>query len=140
MQAVLIVSPPTMAWLDMNALEALKTSDMQEYKRNMTKVFFYWPNHNHTNHSTLLRSYLHQNLTSNTQVAVLLGALEKEADREMEEVTEFMLKLGKLCNRYIFFYSQISDEAEEVAFDKSEMETVEEMGKGYPEVGQHCTD
>ena len=70
----------------------------------------------------------------------MLGALEKDADREMEEVTEFMLKFGKLCNRYIFFYSQISDEAEEVAFDKSQMETVEEMGKGYPEVGQHCTD
>ena len=70
----------------------------------------------------------------------MLGALEKDADREMEEVTEFMLKFGKLCNRYIFFYSQITDEAEEVAFDKSKMETVEEIGKGYPEVGQHCTD
>ena len=40
MQAVLIVSPPTMAWLDINALEALKTSDMKEYKKNMTKVAF----------------------------------------------------------------------------------------------------
>ena len=73
------------------------------------------------------------------KVAVLLGASEKEAEVEMEEVTQFMLKFGQLCNKHIFIYTPKSEIPNYglQSLSSSSVETVEEMGKKYPEVSQH---
>ena len=73
------------------------------------------------------------------KVAVLLGASEKEAEVEMEEVTQFMLKFGQLCNKHIFIYTPKSEIPNFglQSLSSSSVETVEEMGKKYPEVSQH---
>ena len=73
------------------------------------------------------------------KVAVLLGASEKEAEVEMEEVTQFMLKFGQLCNKHIFIYAPKSEIPNYglQSLSSPSVETVEEMGKKYPEVSQH---
>ena len=75
-------------------------------------------------------------------MAVLLGASEKEAEVEMAEVTEFMLKFGQLCNKHISVYysskSEIQvDGLESLSVSPPSFETVEEMEQKYPEVTQH---
>ena len=75
-------------------------------------------------------------------MAVLLGALEKEAEVEMKEVTEFMLKFGQLCNRHISIYSSRKSEIEtygleSLSLSSQSVETVEEMEEKYPEVTQN---
>ena len=74
-----------------------------------------------------------------SKVAVLLGASEKEAEVEMAEVTEFMLKFGQLCNKHIsVYYSRKSeietDGLESLSESPPSIETVEEMEQKYPEV------
>ena len=75
------------------------------------------------------------------KVAVLLGASEKEAEVEMEEVTQFMLKFGRLCNKHVYIYTPGSEipknGLKSLSLSPSSIETVEEMEKKYPEVSQH---
>ena len=75
-------------------------------------------------------------------MAVLLGASEKEAEVEMKEVAEFMLKFGKLCNKHISIYSSRNSEIEidgleSLSLSSQSVETVEEMEEKYPEVTQN---
>ena len=86
--------------------------------------------------------FININVMESSKVAVLLGASEKEAEVEMKEVTEFMLKFGKLCNKHISIYSSRNSEIEidgleSLSLSSQSVETVEEMEEKYPEVTQN---